>query len=217
MSAEEYRNALENMHKLVDELEDVTIENQVLAQENIELEKDVQFISEKHNETVEGIKKLAYNTRNYRINRTNNNQNNCPFVQNNVQPQEVKYVQVQQPQEVKYVQVQQPQEVQVQPQEVKHHKHCHCENCNHPISIADNDGMMNKLFGKLGVLKNKLIFIVALLLVIMLAIGASPSNAISWKAFTDLYIEFICNPATMAMAVALVVLLYKGIVKKKNK
>jgi hypothetical protein len=76
---------------------------------------------------------------------------------------------------------------------------------------------MNKLSNKLAMFKNKLIFIVALLLVIMLAIGASPSNVISWKAFTDLYIEFICNPATMAMAVALVVLLYKGIVKRKNK
>ena len=183
MSSEEYRNALENMHKLVDELEDVTIENEVLTQENIELEKDVQFISEKHNETVEGIKKLAYNTRNYRINNVNQ-RHHVPQCHCN---------------------------------EVEEHK-CQCEKCNPPMNVdMQNSNVMNKLSNKFAMFKNKLIFIVALLLVIMLAIGASPSNVISWKAFTDLYIEFICNPATMAMAVALVVLLYKGIVKRKNK
>lgn len=199
MSSQEYRNALENMHKLVDELEDITIENQVLQQENIELEKDVNFIAEKHNETVEGIKQLANNTRNYRLNsRMDNNQaNNCNCDCNcqNV--------------------VEQKQCNCNCHDNVKEQCQCNCNNCNPQMNI-DTSGLLSKITNKLNMLKNKSIFIIALLLVIMLAVGASPSNALSWKGFTDLYIEFICNPATMAMAVALVVLLYKGIVKRKK-
>lgn len=45
MNGKQYRNALRNMHGLVDELEDVTMENRVLAHENSELEKDVSYIS----------------------------------------------------------------------------------------------------------------------------------------------------------------------------
>jgi len=194
MSTEEYRNALENMHKLVDELEDVTMENQVLTQENIELEKDVQFIAEKHNSTVEGIKQLANSTRNYRVNSKVNNQCVCEhckakdMMNNNQNPNTM--------------------------------NNCNCEKCNPPmnnnVQNIDTSNLLSKFTNKLNVLKNKSIFIITLILIIMLAVGASPSNVISWKAFTDLYIEFICNPATMAMAVALVVLMYKGIVKRKK-
>ena len=37
MNSDDYRRALENMHNLVDDLEDVTIENKVLTHENKEL------------------------------------------------------------------------------------------------------------------------------------------------------------------------------------
>ena len=76
---------------------------------------------------------------------------------------------------------------------------------------------MKNMMESCRILKWKLVFVLALIIVVLLAIGASPSNAISWKAFTDLYIEFICNPATMAMAVVLVALLYKGLVKRHKK
>ena len=218
MSSQEYRNALENMHKLVDELEDVTIENQVLHQENIELEKDVNFIAEKHNETVEGIKQLANNTRNYRINSrmVNNQANNCNCncgcnCKNVV---EQKQCNCNCGCNCKNV-VEQKQCNCNCHDNVKEQCQCNCNNCNPQMNI-DTSGLLSKITNKLSILKNKSIFIIALLLVIMLAIGASPSNAISWKAFSDLYIEFICNPATMAMAVALVVLLYKGIIKRKK-
>ena len=76
---------------------------------------------------------------------------------------------------------------------------------------------MKNMIESCRILKWKLVFVLALIIVVLLAIGASPSNAISWKAFTDLYIEFICNPATMAMAAVLVMLLYKGLVKRHKK
>ena len=83
--------------------------------------------------------------------------------------------------------------------------------------VFDMNKFMINLMKSLNSLKWKLVFMVALVIVVLLAIGASPSNAISWKAFTDLYIEFICNPATMAMAAVLVALLYKGLVKRHKK
>lgn len=178
MNCKDYRNALRNMHNLVDELEDVTLENKVLSHENRELEKDVEFIADKHNKNVEALRELANDTREYRVGR------------------------------------------------VARQNECECECCcQHQQEVQpkkkeedfDFGGFMNKMCAGLNMLKWKAIFVIALLLVILLAIGASPSNIVSWQAFTDLYIEYICNPATMAMSVALVMLLYKGIVKRHKK
>ena len=90
-------------------------------------------------------------------------------------------------------------------------------NANVQNDVFNAPQIPNKLTDKLAKIKSRAIFVVSLVLVLMLAIGASPSNVVSWSKFTDLYIEYICNPATMAMSVALVVLLYKGIVKHNKK
>ena len=65
----QYRKVLKNLHELVDDYEDVTVENQVLTHENEELEKDVEYIAEEHNKTVDGIRDLCNGTRAYRIKR----------------------------------------------------------------------------------------------------------------------------------------------------
>ena len=90
-------------------------------------------------------------------------------------------------------------------------------NTNVQNDVFNAPQIPNKLADKLSRIKSRAIFIVSLILVLMLAIGASPSNVVSWDKFTDLYIEYICNPATMAMSVTLVVLLYKGIIKRNKK
>ena len=63
----QYRKVLKNLHDLVDDYEDVTVENQVLNHENKELEKDVEYIADEHNKTVDGIRNLCNGTRAYRI------------------------------------------------------------------------------------------------------------------------------------------------------
>ena len=65
----QYRKVLKNLHDLVDDYEDVTVENQVLNHENKELEKDVEYIADEHNKTVDGIRNLCNGTRAYRIKR----------------------------------------------------------------------------------------------------------------------------------------------------
>ena len=176
MNSDDYRRALENMHNLVDDLEDVTIENKVLTHENKELEKDVQFIAKKHNDTIHELKELANGTREYRVGRALRNE---------------------------------------EPQKIVMHEGN--ENPDHKLNDSNITKLFDRFSEKLNMFKWKAIFVIALILVVMLAVGASPANVLSWTAFTDLYIEFICNPATMAMAVTLVVLLYKGIIKKHKK
>ena len=194
MNSEEYRKALQNMHNLVDDLEDVTMENKILAQENVELEKDVEYIAEQHNETVNGIRELANNSRGFRIGKAIKHLNNCENMCEKCRQQEMQQA-----------------------------NQCMCEKCRQQemqqeqLNGMNVPNMMDKIGMKLNMLKSKMVFIVALILVGMLAVGASPSNAINWQTFVDLYIEFICNPATMAMFVTLIILLYKGIVKKNKK
>jgi uncharacterized membrane protein len=90
-------------------------------------------------------------------------------------------------------------------------------NANDQNVVFNAPQIPNKITDKISRIKSRAIFIVSLVLVLLLAIGASPSNVVSWEKFTDLYIEYICNPATMAMSVTLVVLLYKGIIKRNKK
>lgn len=205
MNNNQYRNALKNMHGLVDELEDVTMENKVLAHENSELEKDVSYIANKHNENVQKLRDIANETRQYRIGSAVNRHYNCGYDCDCCDCCE---------------------------RNSCHHYMNQCS-CNHKHGVDnhnnvsknmnnedeeffDSNKFMINLCKKATNGKWKLVFIVSLTLVLLLAIGASPSNIVSWQAFTDLYIEYLCNPATMAMSVALVMLLYKGIVKKHN-
>ena len=185
----QYRKVLKNLHDLVDDYEDVSVENQVLNHENKELEKDVEYIADEHNKTVDGIRNLCNGTRAYRIKRGIRNVERYDTYDDELEDDEYIY------------------------KRVKKAK----KDDDEDDELFDMNKFMVNLMKSLNSLKWKLVFMVALVIVVMLAIGASPSNAISWKAFTDLYIEFICNPATMAMAVVLVALLYKGLVKRHKK
>ena len=210
MNGKQYRNALRNMHGLVDELEDVTMENRVLAHENSELEKDVSYIANKHNENVQKLRDIANETRQYRVGSATTRhyhcghecdcydcceRNRCPYYQEHCDCQKQQIV----------------------TQIVEKPKKTITKVVTEEEEVFDSNSFMLNLCKKATNCKWKLVFAIALALVLLLAIGASPSNIVSWQAFTDLYIEYVCNPATMAMSVALVILLYKGIVKSNKK
>ena len=190
----QYRKVLKNLHELVDDYEDVTVENQVLTHENEELEKDVEYIADEHNKTVDGIRNLCNGTRAYRIKKGLRNID--AFEDDDEEEYVYKKVKTKKPAKVNKKQVYVEDE---------------------DDEEFDMNKFMKNMIESCRILKWKLVFVLALIIVVLLAIGASPSNAISWKAFTDLYIEFICNPATMAMAAVLVALLYKGLVKRHKK
>lgn len=196
----QYRKVLKNLHDLVDDYEDVSVENKVLTHENEELEKDVEYIADEHNKTVEGIRELCNDTRAYRITKGLRNINRLEEFEEDDDEEEVVY---------KRVKTKKPAK------KAKGKKVVYEEDDN------EEEFDMNKFMGNLvescRLLKWKMVFVLALVIVIFLAIGASPSNAVSWENFVDLWIEFICNPATAAMAVVLVTLLYKGIIKRHKK
>ena len=196
MNGKQYRNALRNMHGLVDELEDVTMENRVLAHENSELEKDVSYIA---NETRQ-YRVGSAATRHYHCGHECDcydccERNRCPYYQEHCDCQKQQIV----------------------TQIVEKPKKTITKVVTEEEEVFDSNSFMLNLCKKATNCKWKLVFAIALALVLLLAIGASPSNIVSWQAFTDLYIEYVCNPATMAMSVALVILLYKGIVKSNKK
>ena len=201
----QYRKVLKNLHDLVDDYEDVTVENQVLNHENKELEKDVEYIADEHNKTVDGIRNLCNGTRAYRIKRGIRNVDRYDVYDDELEDDEYIY---------KRVKKAKKDDDEYLYKKVKKTKRVYDDEDD---EVFDMNKFMVNLMKSLNSLKWKFVFMVALIIVVMLAIGASPSNAISWKAFTDLYIEFICNPATMAMAVVLVALLYKGLVKRHKK
>ena len=202
----QYRKVLKNLHDLVDDYEDVTVENQVLNHENKELEKDVEYIADEHNKTVDGIRNLCNGTRAYRIKRGIRNVERYDTYDDELEDDEYIYKRVKKAKkdDDEYIY-----------KKVKKAKRVYDD--EEDDEVFDMNKFMVNLMKSLNSLKWKFVFMVALIIVVMLAIGASPSNVISWKAFTDLYIEFICNPATMAMAVVLVALLYKGLVKRHKK
>lgn len=206
MNGKQYRNALKNMHGLVDELEDVTMENRVLVHENNELEKDVSYIANKHNQNVQKIRDIANETRQYRVGSAVSRHYNCGY--------ECDCCDCCEKNHCRYYHEQcncQPQPVAIKPVKTV------TKVVTEEEEVFDSNKFMVNLCKKATNCKWKLVFAVSLALVLLLAIGASPSNIVSWQAFTDLYIEYVCNPATMAMSVALVMLLYKGIVKRHNK
>ena len=202
----QYRKVLKNLHDLVDDYEDVSVENQVLNHENKELEKDVEYIADEHNKTVDGIRNLCNGTRAYRIKRGIRNVERYDTYDDELEDDEYIYKRVKKAKkdddEYVYKKVKKAKRVCVDEEDDE---------------VFDMNKFMVNLMKSLNSLKWKIVFMVALVIVVMLAIGASPSNAISWKAFTDLWIEFICNPATTAMAAVLVALLYKGLVKRHKK
>lgn len=192
MNGGDHRKALQNLHNLIDEYEDVSMENEFLSNENKELEKDINFMANKHNENIKALREIADNNREYRIGKS-------------VRRQQV----------------------------VDHHEEenvCNCDKCvtNHSAhnnecveeqKNADNfelSQVLKRLSKKINNIKYISIFVIALALVVLLSIGASPTSIVGWEEFTNLYIEFICNPGSMAMSAALVFLLYRSIVKKNK-
>ena len=204
MNGKEYRNALKNMHGLVDELEDVTMENKVLVHENNELEKDVSYIANKHNKNVQMIRDIANETRQYRVGNAVKRHYNCG--------RDCECCDCENRDICSYYQEQCPNHPQFKKTKTVTRRVVEEEE----EEFDFNRFMINLCKGATR-FKWKTVFAVALTLILLLAIGASPSNIVSWQAFCDLFIEYICNPATLAMSVVLVILLYKGIVKHNTK